>query len=102
MTAIQTLPKQTLPKQTSPNTIAAPQAEYLIDDFEPPGLAEDEGLDPGIAWFREWCRECNENRRKAGLPYEDPMTMEEIVAIVKEARAERYAEEQEQKKAACR
>ena len=45
-------------------------------------------------WFRGWCRRCNEWRAQEGLPYEDPMTMEEIAAIVKEVRAEMYAEEQ--------
>ena len=41
-------------------------------------------------------------RKQAGLPEEDPMTMEEVVAICKEVRAERYAKKQEQKEAACR
>jgi len=33
---------------------------------------------------------------------EDPLIMRDVVAIVKEVRAEMYAEEQEQKMAACR
>ena len=90
MTAVQTLQKP----------IAVPQTEYLIDEFTPQSFTEIEEPESNLEWFRRWCRECNENRRKAGLPYEDPMTMEEIVAIVKEARAERYAEEQAQKNTA--
>jgi len=68
----------------------------------PHGICPGKEPETALEWFRRWGRECDENRRKAGLPYEDPMTMEEIVAIVKEARAERYAEEQEQKNTACR
>ena len=86
--------------KTFQNTIVAPQTEYLIADFESQGRVETEEPESNLEWYRRWCRECTENRRKAGLPDEDPMTMEEIVAVVKEARKERYAEEQAQKNAA--
>ena len=88
--------------KTFQNTITAPQTEYLIADFESQGRVETEEPESNLEWYRRWCRECNENRRKAGLPYEDPMTMEEIVAVVKEVRAERYARKQEQKNSTCR
>jgi len=70
--------------------------------FTPPKLSETEK--PKTP--EEWCDLDNrlfiENQRQGGVPEEDIITMAEVVAICKEARAERYAEEQEQKKAACR
>ena len=47
--------------------------------------------------FRQLGREIVEWRKSQGLPEEDDITMEEIVVIVKEARAEVYAEEQAKK-----
>jgi len=47
--------------------------------------------------FRLLGQRIAERRRSAGLPEETDLTMDEIVAICKEARAERYAEEQKQK-----
>jgi hypothetical protein len=49
------------------------------------------------------CRECRDlidGQRQDGVPDEEILTMPEIVAICKEARAERY--ERNQKNAACR
>ena len=80
--------------------IVNPMAERLIDDLASQNLIE---IDvSGISaeetpreWYRRWCRECDERRKRKGPPYEDPpLSMKEIVAICKEARAELYAEEQ--------
>ena len=65
----------------------------------PQGVVGSDEPETGLEWFRRWSCDMAERRRRAGLPEDDPMTMEEIVAICKEARAERYAEEQEQKNA---
>ena len=59
-------------------------------------------------WYRRQTLELFVQRRQAGfsddapLDPDDPLDMDIIVAICKEARAERYAEEQEQKMATCR
>ena len=79
-----------------------PVAESLIVDLATRKLIE---IDEPLSAQEEWMRlgqGMAERRRQAGLPEEDPMTMEEIVAICKEARAEIYAEEQERKSAAHR
>ena len=79
--------------------IVNPMAERLIDDLASQNLIEID--EPEIAseetpreWYRRWCRESNERRKQAGLPDESPITMEEIVAICKEVRAEMYEEKQ--------
>jgi hypothetical protein len=87
MTATQTLRE---PKTKRLPDVPAPQSQIETDEETP------------LQWFRRWSRESAERRKQAGLPEESSITMEEIVAICKEARAERYAEEQEQKKATCR
>ena len=83
-------------------TLRELRAERLRSNPVSQNVVEAEETETAQQWYRCWCRECTEGRRQAGLPDDDPITMEEIVAIVKEVRAERYAEEQEQKKAACR
>ena len=80
---------------TTVQTLREPKAERLIDDpvsqnridaGEPESFAE---------WYERWCRECAERREREGPPYEDPpLSMEEIVAICKEVRAERCAKKQ--------
>ena len=79
--------------------IVNPMAERLIDDLasqnlieidEPEAVSEETPLE----WYDRWCRESKVRRRQAGLPEESSITMEEIVAIVKEVRAERYAKKQ--------
>jgi len=77
-----------------------PKTERRIADHLPKTCVEDEPKENNLEWYRRWCRECTERRRQAGLPDEDSITMEEIVATVKEARAERYAEKQ--KNTTCR
>ena len=44
--------------------------------------------------YERWRRNADERERQRGQPEEPPLTMEEIVAIVKETRAEIYAEQQ--------
>ena len=86
-------------------TLREPKAERLRGNPVPQNITEAEEPETALEWYRHWCRECDERyeqRKRAGLLEEPELTMEEIVAIVKEARAERYAEEQKQKNAACR
>ena len=82
------------------------RAERLRSSPAPQNLVEEEEPETLQEWYRRWCRECDERREQrimAGeLNEEDLPTEEEIVAICREARAERYAEEQKQKNAACR
>ena len=44
--------------------------------------------------YRRWRLAAAERQEREGLASEPPLTMEEIVAIIKEVRAERYAEKQ--------
>ena len=68
----------------------------------PQNFVEADKPETAQEWYRRWCREVDEWQKQQGLREEDMPTMDEIVAIVKEVRAEMYAEEQEQKNAACR
>ena len=86
--------------------IVDPQAERLIVELASRNLIEidEPERDAPLSAQEEYIRlgiGMAERRKQAGLPEEDPMTMEEIVAIIKEARAERYEERQKQKNAAC-
>jgi len=86
-------------------TLREPKTKRLRGKSAPQNTVEAEETETALDRYRRWCRECDERyeqRKRAGLIEEPELTMEEIVAICKEARAERYAEEQEQKKAACR
>ena len=56
-------------------------------------VGAEESLTPRERYER-WRRSADERERQRGLPEEPPLTMEEIVAIVKETRAEIYAEQQ--------
>jgi hypothetical protein len=90
--------------------IVNPKAERLIDDLASLDLIEiDETTmlkeevpkeETPSEWHQRWSSESRERRKQAGLPEESALTMEEIVAICKEARAEHY--ERNQKEAACR
>ena len=86
MTAVKTLRDQKS-KRLSDGSVLQNQIE--IDDPETP-----------LEWHGRWCRESAERRKQAGLIDEEPLTMEEIVTICQEARAERYAEKQ--KNQTCR
>jgi hypothetical protein len=86
--------------------IVNPMVERLIDDLASLDLIEiDEsetvGEETPLEQYDRWCRECDERRKREGPPYEDPpLSMEKIVAICKEVRAEMY--EEKQKIANCR
>ena len=87
--------------------IVDPQAERLIVDLALQNLIEidEPKVDEPLSAQEEYIRlgiGMAERRKQAGLPEEDPMAMEEVVAICKEARAERCAKKQEQKDTACR
>ena len=78
---------------TATQTLREPKAKRLID-IAP--LSQDEPVEPetSLDRYKRWCREADERDRLRGPSEEPPLTMEEIVAIVKEVRAERYAKEQ--------
>ena len=78
--------------------IVNPKAERLIDDLASQNLIEIDEPETACKetpreWFDRWCRESKVRRRQAGLPEESPITMDEIVAICKETRAEIYEEQ---------
>jgi hypothetical protein len=76
-------------------TLREPKAERLRSNLAQRNPVEIDEPETRLDRYRRWCRECAERREREGPPYEDPpLSMEEIVAIVKEARAERYAEKQ--------
>ena len=94
--------------------IVNPMAERLIDDLASQNLIKTTEPDyycpkcrtcrdrleyPDILDCRD-CRDLIDGQRQDGVPDEEILTMPEIVAICKEARAERY--ERNQKNAACR
>jgi|GEM_PF-1920505 len=88
--------------------IVDPQAERLIVDLASQNLieideteVEEEALSAQEE-FRRLGVKIDAWRKSQGFTEEDELTMEEIVAICKEARAERYAKKQEQKNTACR
>ena len=83
-------------------TIRESKAERLRNNPAPQNVVEVEEEESHIEWFKRLGRDIVEWRKRQGLPEESDITMEEVVAIVKEARAERYAEEQKQKNAANR
>ena len=75
--------------------IVNPMAERLIDDLasqrmieidESETVSEETPLDR----YRRWRLKVDERERREGTFDIEPPTMEEIVAICKEARAERY------------
>ena len=78
-------------------TLREPKMKHRHSSSAPQSTVEvEESLTPR-GRFRLLGRRIAERRRLAGLPEETDLTMDEIVAICKEARAERYAEEQKQK-----
>jgi hypothetical protein len=81
--------------------IVEPQAERMIADLASQNLIEiDEPEETPQEWYRRWCREVDERQKRDGWFDEEPLSMEEIVAICKEVRAERY--ERKQKESTCR
>jgi hypothetical protein len=87
---------------TAVQTLRGSKIERLRSSPAPQSFVEEEKPLTPLEKFVRLGREITERRKREGLPEEDEITMEEIVAIVKEARAERYAEEQEKKNAAHR
>ena len=86
---------------TALQTLCDPKAERLTDDFAPKSRIEtDKSEETSLDRYRRWRLAADERDRQKGPPEEPPLTMEEIVAIVKEVRAERYAKKQ--KESACR
>ena len=57
-------------------------------------LAESGETESPREQYRRWRLEAVERQEREGFADEPPLTMEEIVAIIKEVRAERYAEKQ--------
>jgi hypothetical protein len=80
---------------TAVQTLRDTKAERLTDNFAPQERIETEETKTPQERYECWCREATERQRQSGLPDESPLTMEEIVAIVKEVRAERYAKKQQ-------
>ena len=74
---------------TAVETLRIEPASLEVQDFVGIGVP----LSPKEE-FRRWRLASAERQEREGLTDETPLTMEEIVAIVKEVRAERYAEKQ--------
>ena len=86
---------------TAVQALREPKVERLTRDFSPQSQIEtDELEETSLDRYRRWRLAADERDRQKGPPEEPPLTMEEIVAIVKEVRAERYAKKQ--KESACR
>ena len=94
--------------ETLPIRIVNPMAERLIGDPAPQNLrktAEPDYYCPKCRTCRDRleypdildCRDLIDGQRQDSVPDEEIMTMPEIVAICKEARAEIYEEEQRKK-----
>jgi len=80
---------------TAIQTLRDPKAERLPGDFALRNRIDiDEPEETLQEWYRRWCREVDEREKRDGSFDREPPTMEEIVAIVKEVRAEMYEEEQ--------
>jgi hypothetical protein len=85
---------------TATQTLREPKAKRLIDVPASPTLAETDKPKTPMEWYEYDCRKFIEDQKHDGVPDDEIITIPEIVAICKEARAERYAEEQ--KNATCR
>ena len=93
---------------TAVQTLQAPKAKRLPDGFAPQSRRKTNEEMPQELYeqFCRVCRNCRictvfydcrvliEGQKQEGVPEEDIITMAEVVTICKEARAERYAEEQ--------
>ena len=78
---------------TAIQTLRDPKAERLTRDFAPQGQIETDKETPQ-EWYKSWCCRMDEWQKRQGFFEEEPLSMEEVVAICKEVRAERYAEKQ--------
>ena len=83
---------------TTTQTLREPKAQRLRNNPIPQNIVEAEKLEMSLEPHAPLDRDEQDILEgQTGYP---PLTMKEIVAICKEARAERYAEEQKQKNAA--
>ena len=83
-------------------TLREPKAQRLRSDPVPQNIVEEDKSEPYLTPHKRWCLEQDAKLVMEGQTGEPLLTLKEIVAICKEARAEVYAEEQERKKAAGR
>ena len=87
---------------TTLQTLREPKAGRLRGDLASQNLIEPDEPGTPLERYDRWCHEVSEREKRDGTFDVEPPTMEEIVAIVKEARAERYAKEQKQRNLTCR
>jgi hypothetical protein len=67
-----------------------PKANNMLKEMASLQLIEVIKSETPLEWYRKWAKQANERQRRSRLP-DEPLTMEEIVAEVKQVRAERYA-----------
>ena len=79
-----------------------PKTRRLCNDPVSQNIVEENESEPYLSPYKRWCLEQDAKLVLEGQTGDPPLTLKEIVAICKEARAEVYAEEQERKKAAGR
>jgi len=79
---------------TAVQTLQAPKTKRLTGDFVPQSRVEADEPETSLERYRQWCHEVDEREKREGTFDVEPPTMEEIVAIAKEVRAERYAKKQ--------
>ncbi|MDR0327000.1 MAG: hypothetical protein LBI05_01750 [Planctomycetaceae bacterium] len=85
---------------TAVQILSDTKAERLTDNFAPQERIDADEPETPLEWYERWCRRADEHQKQAGLLDKEPLSMEEIVAICKKVRAERY--EREQKNTNCR
>ena len=79
---------------TAVQALREPKAERLIDEPVPQNRMDAGEPESFAEWYGRWCRKVDEREKREGTFDVEPPTMEEIVAICKEVRAERYAKKQ--------
>ena len=79
---------------TAVQTLRNLKTERLTDDFAPQSRSETSEPETRLDRYDRLCREINEREKREGTFDVKPPTMEKIVAICKEARAEIYEEKQ--------
>ena len=80
---------------TAVQTLRDPKTERLTDGFTSQNRVEtDEPEETPLERYRRWRLKVDKREQREGTFDVELPTMEEIVAICKEVRAERYVEEQ--------
>jgi len=80
---------------TALQTLRDPKVERLTDGFASQSRVETAESEESLQeWYRSWCNRVDERQKEQGFFDEEPLSMEEVVAICKEARAECYANKQ--------